>query len=115
MSDDRWCRDVAGAAILDFDGGMLVAARRPQACLTEIDYVTGMQPGRAPHRNTVMQHLGTFGRLHEQLVFVQPEIRFGAGWSTGKHDTTARAADRQWEVSSGKRAVPERFANDQSR
>ena len=77
--DDRRRGDVAGAAVLDFDDALIIALRDAQARRAEIHDVAARSQVERVIGNAVVQHLGAVGRLHEQLILVQPEIRLGAG------------------------------------
>ena len=56
---------------------------------------------------------GTVRGLHEQLIFVQANVGFGAWRAAGHHDRAARAADGDWKIRGRKAALTQGFANDQ--
>ena len=111
--DDRRRGDVAAAAIVDLDHALTVVVGYTQARRAEIHDVAAAQPSRALHGHAVVQDFGAVGGLHEQLIFVQAEIRFGARRPARHDDRAAGAADCDRKIRRRKAALTQGFANDQ--
>src|SRR6185503_377782 len=105
--------DVAAAAIIDFDHALVVVGSYTQARGAEIHDIAGAQPRRALYAHAVVQDFRAVGGLHEQLILVHADIRFGARRSPGHHDCAARASDCDRKVRRRKAALTQGFANDQ--
>jgi hypothetical protein len=62
-----------------------------------------------------VQHLGALGRLHEQLILVQPDPRFRRRGTSGEHDgRTTRTTHGDRELRRDEAALTQRLTDDQA-
>src|SRR5690606_32969497 len=113
LGQDRRNRDVARAAILDLDHVCIGAAYDADTREAEIDDVPFVQPDGTMHTHAVVEHLCTVHRPHEELLFVDAQIRLGAFRASCQDDCAPLTTDRERELCCGNSTLAERFSNDQ--
>ena len=88
--DDRRRGDVAAAAVVDFDHALVCRCRATRRrAAPRLTTSPRAQPRRALHGHAVVQDFGAVCGLHEQLIFVQAEIRLGARRPASHDDRAA--------------------------